>query len=321
MTVLVTGAAGFIGSHVCEQFIRSGYSVIGIDNFDPYYSRRIKERNLSGLLDFNSFTFYEGNLLDKSFLHSIFANYTIDGVLHLAARAGVRESMKNINGYFESNLIGTLCLLETMRESGVVNMLFASSSSVYGQNNMPPYSENDNTDSPLSPYACTKKNGELLCNVYARLYEFNITCLRFFTVYGPRQRPDLAIYKFIQCIDENRPVPFYGDGSTARDYTYIDDIVQGVQRSFERLSGFRIYNLGGAKSISLNELLSLIEGILGKKASLDRLPFQPGDMTITNADISKAQMEIGYNPATSLEDGLKCFVDWYYSNVKSWCYE
>jgi UDP-glucuronate 4-epimerase len=316
MTVLITGAAGFIGSHVCEYFIKNGFDVIGVDNFDPYYSRRIKEKNLACSLDSPQFSFYEGDILNRSFLDPLFENNSIDGVVHLAAKAGVRESIKNINGYFESNLLGTLALLEAMRNAGVSNMIFASSSSVYGLNNKPPYAESDNTDFPVSPYACTKKNGETLCNVYARLYDFNITCLRFFTVYGPRQRPDLAIYKFIHCIEEDRSVPFYGDGFSARDYTYIDDIVQGIHRAYERLNGFRVYNLGGAKTVSLQKLLLLIEKILGKKAILELLASQPGDMDITSADISKARVEIGYNPEVNLEDGIQRFVEWYYSTVK-----
>lgn len=311
MNILVTGAAGFIGSHVCEYFVRLGHNVIGIDNFDCYYDIKFKQFNLADLNKNDRFRFYEGDIRSKDKLTEIFSSNQMDVVIHLAAKAGVRPSIDNIEAYYDVNVNGTVCLLEVMRIFKVTKMLFASSSSVYGNNFTVPFSESDSVDDPISPYASTKKSGELLCHVYTHLYGFDITCLRFFTVFGPRQRPDLAIHKFTRLIDEGKPIPFYGNGTTARDYTYIDDIVNGISCAFDHLKGYHIYNLGESKVINLKKLVQVIESSLGKKAILDHLPLQPGDVTITYADTSKAKTEIGYDPKHDIESGIKKFTDWY----------
>ena len=311
MNILVTGAAGFIGSHICEKLIQSGHYVIGVDNFDPFYSRRVKEQNIEKIRSCENFSFYEGSILDRYLLCSIFESANVDTVIHLAAKAGVRSSIQFVNDYYESNLTGTICLLECMREFGVTKMLFASSSSVYGNAGKAPFSEEQVVDYPISPYASTKKSGELICHVYCHLHGFCITCLRLFTVYGPRQRPDLAIYNFIRLIEQDRPITFFGDGSTSRDYTYIDDIVSGFCCALDHLDGYRVYNLGGSNAICLNELIGTIEKSIGKKAFINFLPLQPGDVRMTCANISKAAGEIGYNPRFDLESGIKNFVEWY----------
>jgi UDP-glucuronate 4-epimerase len=314
VNILVTGAAGFIGSHVCEHLIAQNHYVIGIDNFDNFYPSQFKNLNLSSLLQNKQFQFYEANILSGKALTSIFSSHQIDTVIHLAAKAGVRPSIESITEYYDVNVTGTLSLLEIMKKYKVKKMLFASSSSVYGNNEKTPFSETDHVDNPISPYASTKKSGELLCHVYSHLYKFDITCLRFFTVFGPRQRPDLAIHKFTRLIDINEPIPFYGDGSTSRDYTYIDDIANGVSCALNHLQGFQIYNLGESKIITLRKLVEIIENSLNKKAILNRLPLQQGDVNITYADISKAKAKIGYNPKYDIETGIKNFVEWYNIN-------
>lgn len=314
MNILVTGAAGFIGSHVGEYLIGKGNSVIGLDNFDGFYSRKIKESNLKVLLQSKQFSFREADIRDRKALDDIFARTPIDVVIHLAAKAGVRPSIDSIEEYYDVNVSGTVNLLESMRIHGVKKMIFASSSSIYGNNTKVPFSESDRVDNPISPYASTKKSGELLCHVYSHLHHFDITCLRFFTVYGPRQRPDLAIHKFTGLIDEGAPIPFYGDGSTSRDYTYIDDIVKGIYCALEFLDGFRIYNLGESRIINLSVLVNTIEKALGKKAVLNHLPLQPGDVSRTYADISKAKAEIGYHPSYEFEAGIEEFIAWYRNN-------
>ena len=316
MKILVTGAAGFIGSHVCEHFIELGHSVIGLDNFDIFYSKKIKQLNLAGLSGKKEFVFYEADIRDSEKLNTVFTSHKIDAVIHLAAKAGVRPSMELIADYYDVNVNGSISLLETMRLNKVKKMIFASSSSVYGNNPNVPFSESDFVDNPISPYASTKKSGELLCHVYTHLYGFDITCLRFFTVFGPRQRPDLAIYKFTKLIDEGNPVPFYGDGSTARDYTYINDTVKGISCALKNLGGYRVYNLGESKVIILSDLVRTIEEFLQKKAILNLLPLQSGDVKITHADISKAKHEIGYDPKYSFKEGMKEFVKWYSINKK-----
>jgi UDP-glucuronate 4-epimerase len=299
---------------VCEHFIGLGHSVIGLDNFDPFYSKKIKQLNLAGVQKSKEFVFYDVDIRNGDVLKKIFSSSEIDTVIHLAAKAGVRPSIDSIADYYDVNVNGTISLLETMRINKVKRLIFASSSSVYGNNPKVPFSETDFVDNPISPYASTKKSGELLCHVYSHLYRFNITCLRFFTVYGPRQRPDLAIHKFTRLIDEGKPIPFYGDGSTARDYTYITDILNGITCAFENLDGYRIYNLGESRLINLSELVRSIEIVLDKKAILTQLPLQSGDVNITHADISKAKEEIGYNPGTSFQDGIREFIKWYSAN-------
>jgi UDP-glucuronate 4-epimerase len=316
MNILVTGAAGFIGSHVCEHFINEGHNVTGLDNFDNFYSIDFKNLNLSGIKGNPKFQFYKGDIRDNKILDSIFSSSKINVVVHLAAKAGVRPSIESVAEYYDVNVNGTVILLESMKTHGVKKMLFASSSSIYGNNSKVPFSESDFVDHPISPYASTKKSGELLCHVYSHLYDFDITCLRFFTVFGPRQRPDLAIHKFTRLIDEGKPIPFYGDGSTSRDYTYIDDIVNGISCALTHLSKYNVYNLGESKVIDLKKLVETIENSLGKKAALNKLPFQPGDVKITYADITKAKAEIGYDPKYNLETGIKKFILWY-NNTKA----
>lgn len=311
MKILITGAAGFIGSHTCESLIKNGNSIIGVDNFDSFYSYRLKELNLEQLNQNSNFRFYKADIRDDKALNQIFSTNRVDVVIHLAAKAGVRPSIESISEYYDVNINGTISLLESMRKNGIKKMVFASSSSIYGNNQKVPFSEDDRVDNPISPYASTKKSGELLCHVYSHLYNFDITCLRFFTVYGPRQRPDLAIHKFTKLIQENKPIPFYGDGSSSRDYTYIEDIVNGISCALNHFEGYKIYNLGESKVITLKKLVEIIETILGKKAVLNQLPMQQGDVSRTFADISKARAEIGYNPAYDFETGMKKFVDWY----------
>jgi UDP-glucuronate 4-epimerase len=314
MKILVTGAAGFIGSHVCEYYIELGHFVVGIDNFDNYYPERFKQLNIAELEKNSRFEFHKADIRDRISITSIFSSHKIDAVIHLAAKTGVRPSIDSVADYYDVNINGTISILEIMKHNNVKKMIFASSSSVYGNNQKVPFSESDHVDNPISPYASTKKSGELLCHVYSHLYRFDITCLRFFTVYGPRQRPDLAIHKFTKLIDQEKPIPFYGDGSTARDYTYIYDIVNGINCALKNLGGYRIYNLGESKVINLSELVRTIEEFLLEKAILNQLPLQPGDVKITYADISKAKYEIGYDPKISFRDGINEFIKWYTTN-------
>lgn len=311
MTILVTGAAGFIGSNLCEDLLGKDHRIIAIDNFDNFYPKRFKQLNLSFIGNNSRFVFYEADIRDKNKMDEIFSSNEIEVVIHLAAKAGVRPSIENIGEYYDVNLNGTVCLLETMKKHSVRKMLFASSSSVYGNSDIVPFSEKNPVDNPISPYASTKKSGELLCHVYHHLYGFEISCLRFFTVYGPRQRPDLAIHKFTDLIYTGKPIPFYGDGSTARDYTFIGDIINGIELALSHLGGFRIYNLGGTGVVDLRTMVRTIEQSLGKKAVLNMLPVQPGDVNITYADISRASKEIGYNPVVSFIEGIRIFTDWY----------
>lgn len=311
MNILVTGAAGFIGSHVSEYFLDKGHNVIGIDNYDDFYPAHFKDANRENLDKNKAFHFYRNDIRDHAALQQIFSEHRIDLVIHLAAKAGVRPSIENITEYYDVNVNGSIALLETMRKHRVKKLLFASSSSVYGNNPKVPFSESDRVDDPISPYASTKKSGELLCHVYSHLYGFDISCLRFFTVFGPRQRPDLAIHKFTRLIDLSQPIPFYGDGNTARDYTYVEDIVNGIACAAENLSGYRIFNLGESRTITLKQLVESIEKAVGKPAQLNKLPMQQGDVQITYADTSKARKEIGYDPKFDLETGIKNFVNWY----------
>jgi UDP-glucuronate 4-epimerase len=316
MQILVTGVAGFIGSHLGEKLISIGHQVIGIDNFDPFYPRNFKESNLAVLRASDKFSFFEIDLRNKQSIKDVFSAQSVDMVIHLAAKAGVRPSIEQISEYYHVNIDGTVNLLECMREADVKRLIFASSSSVYGNNQKVPFSESDFVDNPISPYAATKKSGELLCHVYSSLYGFDITCLRFFTVFGPRQRPDLAIHKFTRLIDHGKSIPFFGDGSTSRDYTYVDDIISGILCAMEKLKGFNVYNLGESRVIKLNELIVFIENALGKKAILDKQPLQPGDVEKTFADITKGRTELGYNPKYDFETGIKEFVAWYKKHEK-----
>ncbi|MBM4104567.1 MAG: NAD-dependent epimerase/dehydratase family protein [Planctomycetes bacterium] len=310
MNSLITGAAGFIGSHLCQRLIAQGATVVGLDNFDPFYDRAIKRDNISRLVQSPLFKLIEGDIRKKALVKAIFQQGNFDTVVHLAAKAGVRPSIEDPVGYVDTNINGTAVLLEAAREAKIKKFIFASSSSVYGNNKKVPFSETDNVDNPISPYAATKKAGELICYTYSHLYQIDMTCLRFFTVYGPRQRPDLAIHKFAQLMEQNKPIPVYGDGSMERDFTYIDDILDGIVASMKRCKGYAIYNLGESRPVRLDVLIAELEKALGKKALINRLPEQPGDVNRTFADVQKAVRELNYQPKTHLADGLKRFVEW-----------
>jgi UDP-glucuronate 4-epimerase len=337
MNYLVTGGSGFIGSHLIEQLLTEGHSVINIDNFDDFYDYRIKIRNtldsVQHFSDFdfsektediqklilltksNSYTLYHQDIRDKKGLEQIFKNHKIDVMIHLAALAGVRPSIERPLDYEEVNIRGTQNLWELCQTFNIKKCICASSSSVYGNNEKIPFSEADTVDHPISPYAATKRCGEILGHVYHHLYHIDMIQLRFFTVYGPRQRPDLAIHKFTKLISEHKEIPFYGDGTTARDYTYIDDIIDGIKKSIKYLENndqvYEILNLGESEVITLEEMLSVIEKTLGKSAIRKNLPIQPGDVQKTNADITKARTLIGYKPATNFQNGIKIFVEWF----------
>lgn len=320
-TILVTGGAGFIGSHLCERLLIEGNKVITIDNFNNFYDPKIKRNNIEEIkntciknnIDAKRFELIEGDFRDKDFLKDVFSN-NINSVVHLAAMAGVRPSIENPELYYDVNITGTLNLLEKCRENNIKQFVFASSSSVYGNNEKVPFAESDRVDNPISPYAATKKSGELLCHTYNHLYNINIACLRFFTVYGPRQRPDLAINKFTTLINAGKEIPFFGDGSTSRDYTYVEDIVDGIVRSINFVNTdekvFDIFNIGGDKTITLLEMVNIISKELGIKAKLNKLPMQPGDVNRTCADITHSRDTIGYNPQTTFKTGIKNFIKW-----------
>jgi len=310
-TIFVTGAAGFIGSHVSGALLARGDRVFGLDNFDPFYDRRIKERNLAALSAHPSFSFLEGDIRDAFALARWGEGIRPDALIHLAAKAGVRPSVDDPVGYADVNIHGTIRMLEWARERRVPRVLFASSSSVYGGNTKVPFSEDDFVDHPVSPYAATKKAGELLCHTYCHLYGTNVAALRFFTVYGPSQRPEMAIHKFTRLILDGKEIDLYGDGSSRRDYTYIDDIVSGVLGALAAPPGYRVYNLGESDTISLSDLVSLIEEACGKAAVRRFKPPQPGDVPVTFADISRARKEIAYDPRTPIARGIRLFVEWY----------
>ncbi len=315
--ILVTGAAGFIGSHLCEALLARGDQIIAVDNFDPFYPEKIKRRNIEHLLSSVDFHFYQDSVLNTERLDRIFAAHSPTHVVHLAARAGVRPSIRQPSQYQKINVEGTTNLLEMARKFQVHNFIFASSSSVYGNNKKVPFSETDNVDYPISPYAATKKAGELFCYTYHYLYRINIFALRFFTVYGPRQRPEMAIHKFTRAIDNGEPIQVYGYGRQKRDFTYIDDIIQGVVRAIERVKGYEIINLGESQTVTTNQMIEYIEQALGKKAIREELPVQPGDVEQTYADIRKAQRLLDYQPTTPIEEGIRKFVDWYVKNKTS----
>jgi UDP-glucuronate 4-epimerase len=312
-TILVTGGAGFIGSHLCEKLLREGYRIICLDNFDNYYSPDIKIKNIQGMLkEFpNRFELITGDIRNPEHLREAFKKNAIDGVVHLAALAGVRPSIEQPLLYQDVNIRGTLVLLEACKDFKVSHFIFASSSSVYGENQRVPFTEEDLDIQPISPYGATKRAGELLCYSYHHLHRMNIACLRIFTAYGPRQRPDLAIHKFTRLIDQGDKVPMFGDGSSKRDYTYIDDLIEGILSIIEHHRGYEIYNLGESQTTSLEELIQLIEKTLGKKAIIENLPYQAGDVSITYADINKARRMLNYQPRVKMEEGMKRFVEWY----------
>ncbi|MDB4971381.1 MAG: Epimerase [Myxococcales bacterium] len=312
MKIFLTGVAGFIGSHLAARLVARGDSVVGLDNFDEtLYPAPLHRRNLALLGDTVDFT--EGDFLDADLVERLFAAHRFDAVIHLGALAGVRPSLAQPKRYQRVNIEGTLNLLEACRAHAVNRFVFASSSSVYGARNEVPFRETDPAVKPASPYAASKRAGELFCSNYSDLYAIATSALRFFTVYGPRQRPEMAIHKFARLIREGKPVPFYGDGSTARDYTFIDDIIDGVVASLDQCQGgaHRVYNLGGSRTTTLARLVELIEAGVGKQAILDRQPDQPGDVPITYADVTHAARDLDYAPKVPIEDGIARFCAWF----------
>ena len=311
MTILVTGGAGFIGSHLVERLLTEGHRVICLDNFDPFYDPALKHRNLAQALRDSRFRLVAGDLRDEGLIEKLFQEEKIEFVAHLAARAGVRPSVQDPALYADVNICGTIRLLEACRKNGVRRFVFASSSSVYGNNSRVPFSEEDPVNSPISPYAATKKAGELLGHTYHHLYGLDVACLRYFTVYGPRQRPEMAIHHFARSIHEGRKISIFGDGNSLRDYTYIDDAIEGTLGALSREHGYEIYNIGESQTIRLSELIQALEGRIGKKALVEHLPEQPGDVKHTYADIRKAREHLGYSPKTDIREGLARFVRWY----------
>ncbi|NQT66389.1 MAG: GDP-mannose 4,6-dehydratase [Actinobacteria bacterium] len=311
MNIVVTGGAGFIGSHLCEKLIDSGSKIICVDNFDNFYSPAIKENNLSEVTGSSHFKLYRSDITSLDQMEEIFSKNSIDMVIHLAARAGVRPSIQNPLLYERVNILGTMNLLECCKRYNISKFIFASSSSVYGGNKKIPFSEEDNVDLPISPYAATKKAGELICYTYHNLYKISIFCFRFFTVYGPRQRPEMAIHKFTRQILSSENIEIYGDGYSSRDYTYIDDVISGILSSLEQIDGFEVINLGNSNTIKLIDLIRLIEITTGKKGNLKFTKNQPGDVFITYADIRKARKMLKYLPKTNIKEGLVKFVNWY----------
>jgi UDP-glucuronate 4-epimerase len=311
MTILVTGGAGFIGSHLVERLLTEGHRVICLDNFDPFYDPALKRRNLAHALRDSRFRLVEGDLRDEGLIGKLFQEEKIEFVAHLAARAGVRPSVQDPALYADVNIRGTIRLLEACRKNGVRRFVFASSSSVYGNNSRVPFSEEDPVNSPISPYAATKKAGELLGHTYHHLYGLDVACLRYFTVYGPRQRPEMAIHHFARSIHEGRKISIFGDGNSLRDYTYIDDAIEGTLGALSREHGYEIYNIGESQTIRLSQLIQALEEQIGKKALVEHLPEQPGDVKHTYADIRKAREHLGYSPKTDIREGLARFVRWY----------
>jgi UDP-glucuronate 4-epimerase len=312
MNFLVTGGAGFIGSHVCEQLLRNGHRVWAFDDLNDFYDPQYKRANLRDIQSLAlPFEFIFGDLTDARALAEIFGSVKFDQVIHLAARAGVRPSIVQPALYQRVNVEGTVNVLEAARGSGVKKITIASSSSVYGVNAKSPFAESDPIFSAVSPYAASKLACEALGHVYHHLYHLDVVMLRFFTVYGPRQRPDLAIHKFTRLIEAGQPIPVFGDGSTARDHTYITDILAGILACTVREFGFEIFNLGESQTVKLSDLIGLIESALGKRAIIDRQPLQPGDVPLTYADISKAQARLGYRPQVKVEKGIPLFIDWF----------
>lgn len=309
---LVTGGAGFIGSHVVDQLLKQNAErVVTVDSFHDFYPEKIKRANISDHLRHENYRLLDIDIRDNARLSNLFAEESFDAIIHLAARAGIRPSLSQPVEYYETNVTGTLNLLELARTHKIPRFIFASSSSVYGAGVEPPFQE-DAILRPISPYAATKAAGELMTYTYCHLYGIRIVCLRFFTVYGARQRPDLAIHKFTKLINEGQPIPLYGNGSTERDYTYIDDIVSGVLATLSYdVTPFEIINLGESQTVSLHRLVELLEQEIGRKANIEWYPIQPGDLLRTHADISKARKLLNYNPQVPIEIGLKRFVAWY----------
>ncbi len=315
--VLVTGGAGFIGSHLVDRLLSEArWQVTVVDDLNDFYSPEIKRRNIAEHLGSPNYRLIQADIRDWTALQQVFAEREFDLVIHLAARAGVRPSLEEPLLYTETNVNGTMNLLELARQHGIPRFVFGSSSSVYGINSKVPFAEDDRIHQPISPYAATKAAGELLCHTYSHLYGIQVTCLRFFTVYGSRQRPDLAVHKFAKLITEGRPIQVFGDGTTRRDYTYVDDIIAGVRAAMDYdATPFEIFNLGESQTVELNELISLLEDALGRNAVVDRQPLQPGDVPITFADITKAREMLGYDPQTKIADGIPKFTEWFKTDL------
>jgi UDP-glucuronate 4-epimerase len=311
--ILITGGAGFIGSHLVDRLLSEGdWQITVIDDFNDFYDPSIKRANIRNHLAHPNYRLVEADIRDYYTMLEELSDTQLDCIVHLAARAGVRPSLTESRLYVETNINGTMNLLELARERGIKQFVFGSSSSVYGANEKVPFSEDDPIFNPISPYAATKAAGELICHTYAHLYDMRIVCLRFFTVYGARQRPDLAIHKFARLISGGETIPVFGDGTTRRDYTYIDDIIAGVRAAIDYdQSNYEVINLGESRTVELRELISLIESTLGQTAKIDRQPMQPGDVPQTFADISKARRLLNYNPQTQIEEGIKKFVEWF----------
>ena len=310
MRILVTGGAGFIGSHLVEKLLRDGHDVAILDDFNDFYDPQVKRANIAAVA--KDIAVHDVDLRDAGKVAGLFRKEKFDAIAHLAARAGVRPSIQQPQLYYDTNIAGTLHLLEAARASGIERFIFASSSSVYGAAKRVPFSEAEHLTQTLSPYAATKIGGEFLCSTYSHLYKMRIVALRYFTVYGARQRPDLAIHQFTKKIHAGDSIDQFGDGSTRRDYTYIDDIIQGTMAALKYEGPmFDVFNLGESETIQLKDLIAAIEKALGKKAKINRLPEQPGDMPLTCADISKARKLLGYNPKTKFDVGLPRFIDWF----------
>jgi UDP-glucuronate 4-epimerase len=315
MRILITGGAGFIGSHLVEKLLTAGHQVAILDDFNDFYDPQIKHANIAGVA--KDVTMYHVDLRDGASVRNLFHREKFETVVHLAARAGVRPSIQHPQLYYDTNVSGTLHLLDAASVAGVERFVFASSSSVYGISKKVPFSEDQHLTQTLSPYAATKIAGEFLCSTYSHLNQMRVVALRYFTVYGPRQRPDLAIHQFTRCIYAGQPIEQFGDGTTRRDYTYIDDVIQGTMAAL-KYDGplYDIFNLGESDTIQLRDLIAAIENALGKKAKINRMPEQPGDMPLTCADISKARKLLDYNPATRFSDGLPRFMEWFLRSAR-----
>lgn len=309
MIILITGCAGFIGSNLTKALLKRGDRVIGLDNFDDYYPRSVKEKNISNFVNDTSFTLIEGDIRDKKVVFEALIQNDVEAIIHLAARAGVRPSIDDPLLYTDVNVNGTTLLLEAASKLGIKKFIFASSSSVYGNNKSVPFKESDNVDFPISPYAATKKAGELICYTFHKLYKLNVSCLRFFTVYGPGQRPEMAISNFVERIIANKEISVFANGNSLRDYTFVDDIVSGIILSLDNLEGYNIFNLGGASPIKLLDLIGIIERCLLKKAIIKLEPVQPGDVDQTFADCSLANSKLNYIPKISIEQGIRIFIN------------